>query len=171
MSRIQKPRFIITIVAIILLIAGGVVAVLYFGGVFSPRNETVEEVAVPSTGKSYQPALREKEAEVADLIAAGGEQSIEQAEAIIEAEIQAAQKSQNVGYIVEATLAEARLQTETNRADQALETLFELERQYTNDPENLYLVYAEIAYAYKILEDVDKSNEYLAKIPGEGFND
>ncbi|GEM_PF-6643174 len=171
MSRIQKPRLIMTIVGIVLLVAGGVVAMLYFGGVFTPRTETVEETTVPATGKSYQPALREKQAKVTELVAAGGEQSIQEAEEIVAAEIQAAEKSQNPGYIVEAKLTQTTLQTETGRANDALQTLLELEQQYANDPENLYLIYAQIAYAYKLLEDVDKSNEYLAKIPGEGFND
>lgn len=169
MSRIHKPRLIITIVGIVLLVAGGVAAMLYFGGVLTPRTETVEEVTVPATGKDYQPALREKEAKVAELVAAGGEASLEEAEAIVAAEIQAAEKSQNTGYIVEAKLAQATLQTETNRAEDALQTLLELEQQYADDLENLYLIYAQISYAYLLLEDSEKSNEYLAKIPGEGF--
>lgn len=169
MSRIQKPRLIITIVGIVFLVAGGVAAMLYFGGVFTPRTETVQEVTVPATGKEYQPALREKEAKVAELVAAGGEASIQEAEEIVAAEIKAAERSQNAGYIVEAKLAQATLQTETGRADDALEALFELERQYADDLENLYLIYAQISYAYSLLEDNDKSNEYLAKIPGEGF--
>lgn len=171
MSRIQKPRLIITIVGIVLLVAGGVAAMLYFGGVFTPRTETVEEVTVPATGKEYQPALREKEAKVAELVAAGGEASIEEAEAIVAAEIQAAEKSKNPGYIVESKLAQATLQTETGRANEALQALLVLETQYANDPENLNLIYAQISYAYLLLDDQAKANEYLAKIPGEGFNE
>ena len=171
MSRIRKSRLIITIIAITLLVASGVVAMLYFGGVFAPRTETVEEVTVAETGKQYQPALREKEAEVAELIAAGGEQSIQQAEAIVAAEVTAAEKSKNLGYIVEAKLAQATLQTETGRANEALQALLALEPQYSNDPENLSLIYAQISYAYLLLEDQTKANEYLAKIPGEGFSE
>lgn len=171
MARIQKSRLIVTIVAITLLVAGGIVAMLYFGGIFAPRTETVEEVTVPATGKDYQPALREKEAKVAELIVAGGEQSIKEAEAIVAAEVAAAQKSGNPGYIVESTLAQTTLQTETGRAAEALKVLLELETQFADDPDNLNLIYAQISYAYLLLDDQVKANEYLAKIAGEGFSE
>lgn len=171
MSQIRKSRLIITIVGIVLLVAGGVAAMLYFGGVFTPRAETVEEVTVPPTGTSYRPALREKEAEVAELVAAGGEASIQRAEEIVATEIETAKKSQNPGYILEAQLAQTTLQTSTNRPNDALATLLELEQQYAGDLENLYLIYAEIAYAYLILGDEAKSEEYFVKIPGETFDE
>jgi flagellar basal body-associated protein FliL len=171
MSQLRKSRLIIIIVGIILLVAGGVVTLLYFGGVFSPGTETIEEVTVPSTGKEYQTALREKQAKVTELVAAGGEQSIQQADEIVAAELKTAEKSQNKDYIVEAKLVQATLQTETGRADDALQALLELEQRYAGDLENLYLIYAQISYAYLLLENNEKSNEYLEKIPGEGFDE
>ncbi len=172
MSRIRTSRLIITITGITLLIAGGVVAMLYFGGIFTPRDaQNTTETTVPSEGTAYQAPLREKQAKVTELIAAGGAASIEEAEKIVEEEVKAAQRSQNSGYIVEAQLTKTSLLVETNRTDQALQTLLDLEKQYANDPEKLYLIYAQLSYAYSLLGEAELSEEYLAKIPGESFDE
>lgn len=168
----KKSRLIISIIAFVILIGGGVAALLYFGGVFSPRTvQNTVETTVPIEGDAYKESFREKESEVAKLVAAGGTQSIEQADSIVNEQVRIAEQSQNKAFIVDAQLAKTALLTETGRAQEALRALLELEQRYANDPEQLNLIYAQIGFAYKQLGEINQSNEYLSKIPGGGWDE
>jgi len=168
----KKSRLVIIIIAFVVLIGGGVAALLYFGGVFSPRTaQNTIETVVPIEGDAYKESLREKESEIAKLVAAGGTQSIEQAEKIVNEQVRIAEQSQNKAFIVDAQLAKAALLNETDRPQDALKSLLELEKQNANNPEQLNIIYAQISFAYKQIGDLEKSNEYLAKIPGEGWDE
>jgi len=171
---VDRKKIIITIIITVLFVtAAGVYA--FSTGIFTPssseENEQVGEKPDVSTGTAYKEVLKEKQDEVNVLVAAGGEKSVQQAEEIIEQEVQAATESGNVAYLVDAQLAKAGLLIQTGRAQEALDTiLLTLESDYQGDEAYIYLIYAQISWAYKELDNLAKSEEYLDKIPGGGWD-
>lgn len=171
---VDRKKIIITIViAAVFVTAAGVYA--FSAGVFTPSategtNQTADKPDV-STGTAYKAVLKEKQDKVNVLVAAGGDKSIKEAEEILEAEVKSATESGNVAYLVDAQLAKAGLLIDTGRPQEALDDiLFTLEKDYKDDESYIYLIYGQMSWAYKQLDNAAKANEYLDKVPGGGWN-
>jgi hypothetical protein len=170
MAASRKTIILVAVIAVI-VVAGGV------GAYFLASRQTAQPPASQTDTETTQPeptyrgALAKTESQVTELVEVGDEQSIQQAEEIIAAQIATAEESNDEAYTVEARLAQAQLWSTTGRAQQALnEILLPFEQQYANDESLRDLIYAMISFAYKQLDDGEQAQEYLDKIPGKGWN-
>jgi hypothetical protein len=169
--RITRKKMLIAVV-VLLLIVGGVIGYFFVTGQLFQRNDTTGTPDdIPSTGKAYQQRLTKVQTEVTGLVTAGDAGSIEEAEELLDTEVQAAKKSGNVGYVVEASSAKAALLVDTNRAQEGLDALLALEQQYGDDDEYKYELYALISWAYREIDDQAKAEEYFNKIPSQGWDE
>jgi len=168
---LSRKKVIIIATAVLVLIAGGVAAYILITGQLNQSVENTSGSKNPNTsGNAYQERLGKVQTEVTDLVAVGDEQSIEEANQILDSEVKTAKDSGNDAYVVEASSAKASLLIETNRAQEALDLLLALEQQYGAEDAYKYELYGMISYAYKGLDNQAKSDEYLNKIPGGGWD-
>lgn len=169
--RITRNKILVA-AAVLLLIVGGVIIYIFVTGQLSQQNDTTgTSNNTNTTGNAYQERLTKVQTEVTDLVAVGDEASIQEADQILDKEIQAAKASGNDAYIVDASSAKATLLIDTGRAPDALETLLALEQQYADDNEYLYELYGMISWAYREIDDQAKADEYYNKIPSQGWDD
>ena len=168
-KKISRKTLVIIIAAVVLLL-GGAAATAFAMGVFTPADDDagIETVKVTKTGTEYKAGLTKKSSQATALIDTGDQKSVEQAEKIINQETEAAKKSENVGYIVDANLAKADLLNQTDRPKEAVELLLTLEQQYAPDGVYNENIYAALARAYYLAGDTAKSDEYFAKIKPRG---
>lgn len=170
----SKKPIIITIIAVILLIGGGVTYVVMSGMLNPPVEEVEQEQVKPdlTTGDAYKVQLEEKKVEVESLVAAGDEESIKQAEEIVKTEVKTAQASGNTSYLVDARLAQAVFMIDIGQAQEALDTiLLPMEKEYQGNETYIYQIYGTTSYAYKWLDNGAKAEEYLDKIPPQGWDE
>lgn len=168
---LSRKKVIIITVAVVVLIAGAVAAYILVTGQLNQPAENTNGSKNPNTsGNAYQERLGKVQTEVNDLIAVGDEQSIEEANQILDSEVKTAKDSGNDAYVVEASSAKASLLIETNRPQEALDLLLALEKEYGAEDAYKYELYGMISYAYKWLDNQAKSDEYLDKIPGRGWD-
>lgn len=168
---LNRKKVIIIAAAAVVLIVGGTAAYIFMSGQLNqPAENTTEPSKTNTSKKTYQDKLDKAQTEVTDLVAAGDEGSIQAADQIINAQVEAANESGDIAYVVDASSAKASLLIETERAPEALDLLLALEQQYGDEDEYKYELYAMISYAYKSLDNQAKSEEYLNKIPGEGWD-
>jgi flagellar basal body-associated protein FliL len=168
---LSRKKVIIITAVLLVLIAGGVAAYILVTGQLNQPVENNNGSKNPNTsGNAYQERLSKVQTEVTDLVAVGDEQSIEEADQILNSEVKTAKDSGNDAYIVEATSAKASLLIETDRTQEALDLLLALERDYGSEDAYKYELYGMISYAYKGLDNQAKSDEYLNKIPGGGWD-
>ncbi len=168
-KKITRKKLIIIIAAVVLLLGAGA-AVAFAMGIFTPGDDTTgtETVKVTKTGTEYKTGLTKKTSQATALVDSGDQKSVEQAEKIINQETEAAKKSKNVGYIVDANLAKADLLNQTDRPKEAVELLLTLEQQYAPDGVYNENIYAALSRAYYLAGDTAKSDEYFAKIKPRG---
>jgi multidrug efflux pump subunit AcrB len=157
---------------VLILILGGVIAYIFVTGQLSQQNDTTGTSGNTNmTGNAYQERLTKVQTEVTDLVAVGDEASIQEADQILNTEIETAKKSGNISYIVDASNAKATLLINTDRAPEALEALLALEQQYGDDDDYKYELYGMISWAYREIDDQVKADEYFNKIPSQGWDD
>ncbi|MFZ3009435.1 MAG: hypothetical protein WA030_00220 [Candidatus Microsaccharimonas sp.] len=163
---------ILIVVGVIVILIGGVAVYAFMTGFFTPSKTANTSTDTPSTTHYEQEAsFKKKQSQVTKLVEAGDEASIKEAEAIAKAETEAAEKSGNDAYIVDAALAQALLFIDTGRAQQALdEILLPLEQKYGTNDTYRFLIYAVISRAYTVLGDTTKATEYYQKIPEKGWD-
>lgn len=167
---LSRKKVIIIAAAVLVLIAGGIAAYIITSQLNQPVENTNGSKSPNTSGNAYQERLSKVQTEVTDLVAVGDEQSIEEANKILDSEVKTAKDSGNDAYVVEASSAKASLLIETNRAQEALDLLLALEQEYGNEDAYKYELYGMISYAYRGLDNQAKSDEYLNKIPGRGWD-
>lgn len=169
-------RKILIGVAILVVIAIGVSAYFIFASLIgsSNANDPTDEPqgsSAPITKEVYKESLKNAVTDANRLAATGNEQSIKQAEDIINEQVKKAEKSQNEDYSVEAQLTKADFLSVNGRPQEALDTILTpLSKKYANNETYMTAIYGSMSLAYRWLDDLDKANEYLNKLPSQGWN-
>lgn len=167
MARKITRKKIIIFIVVILLVGGGTAA--YYGvttGFFAPSKNTDSS---STAGTEYKENFQKVETKVNDLIVSGDEQSIKEAEQLIDSEVSTADASGNEAYIVDAHLAKATLLIETDRAQEAVDSvLSSLDEKYADNDEYKNDIYINLSLAYRELGDDAKADEYLNQAQGRG---
>lgn len=161
----RKKKIIIIIMAVVVISAGAVAAYLLL------KDKDGEAEPGENKGTTYVESFQANQSKASALIDGGDEKAIAEAEQIVEKEVEAAEKSGNDSYIVDAQLAKAQVLIETGRPQEALDSiLFPLEKKYASNQEYGNVIYSMIAFAYKYLENQEKVDEYYEKVVSEGWN-
>jgi hypothetical protein len=149
-----RKKIIIIIVIVVLVLSGGALTYAFTTGYFTPQKTTSDSSS--STGTAYKENFQKAEKKVDDLIASGDEQSLKEAEEIVDSEVSAANESGNDAYIVDANLAKATVLIETGRAQEALDIVLSTldEKNASSDESNNedYIVDAYLAKAGLLIE-------------------
>lgn len=125
-----------------------------------------------SATAKYLESVAETQDEVFILVEAGDESSIAKADQLVDEEIRKAEESGNETYIVSAYLAKAALLIDTDRAQEALDTiLLPFEQKYHDNEDYIYDIYGYISSAYRVLGNTDKEAEYFNKLPEHGWDE
>jgi len=159
---------------IILLIVAGLVLVGILAGVFFmyalPRMKSSSTDTSPTTGTTYRTELHKQQTKINTLVTTGDATSIDQANKIVDDEINAADKSGNDSYIIDAKLTKVTLYVDTNRAQEAIDTiLIPLDTKYGSNPTYKYTIYGYFSLAYRALGNQDKATEYFKQIPSKAL--
>jgi uncharacterized protein with LGFP repeats len=169
MARKTGRKKVIILVIVVLLLAGGGAA--YYGvrtGFFASHSNNSNDTKTQST---YKDGLEKTKTKVNELIASGDKQSIKEADAIVDAEVSAANESGNDAYIVDANLAKAALLINTDRAQEAVDgVLSSVDKKYASNDTYKSDIYVNLSLAYTKLGDTAKADEYLNQISGRGGN-
>lgn len=154
------------VVALFLVVLGYFLYQTYTG-----VNNTSQDKGETVKKSSNQDKLIEKQKKLDALITKGDSASISEAEAIASSDLKAAKDSQDQTRIVSASIDSANILIQTGRAQQALDDiLFPLNKSYTAIDDYKYSIYGSISWAYRVLGNQDKSNEYLNDIPSKGWD-
>lgn len=158
----------------LVVVLSGAAAYVVFSGMLDKTGDTANDAPAPSgpvTKQVYQQAMKETTADVSRLTAAGDEKSIKQAEKIINEQVEKAAQSGNEEYSVEAQLAKADFLSTNGRPQEALDTILTpLSEKYFGNETYIYSIYGSMSLAYRWLDDLEKANEYLNKMPSQGWN-
>ena len=184
-SKSKKLRISLIVIASLLVLGGAGAAAYHFdlapgffklipglNAKYKDTNGTGDDAAKPnSTGTAYKEAFQKNKVKVEDLAEAGDQQSVEQADKIVESEVKSADKSGNDDYIVDANLSKAELLINTGRSQEAIDdVLLPLLEKYGNNEKYKYQIYSLLSWAYRQIGNVSKSEEYYDKIPDQGWN-
>jgi len=163
----NKRRIILLIVAGLVL--AGVLAGIFFTYVL-PRMKSSSTDVVPTTSTTYRTELHKQQTKINTLVTTGDSTSIDQANKIVDDEITAASKSGNDGYIIDANLTKATLYIDTNRAQEAIDTiLIPLDAKYGSNLTYKYTICGYFSLAYRALGNQDKATEYFNQIPSKAL--
>lgn len=161
-------------VAVLVVIGLGVTAYFVFSSLLGNTTNPTEEPqgsSTPITKEAYKESLKETITDANRLAATGNKQSLKQAEEIINEQVKKAEKSQNEDYSVEAQLTKADFLSVNGRPQEALDTILTpLSKKYANNETYMTSIYGSMSLAYRWLDDIDKANEYLNKLPSQGWN-
>lgn len=168
-NNIRKKLVIIIIIA--LIFAGAGVGYAFYAGYFkwpSVSNNTKEDT-IDTSSEEYKTNLKERDDRVTRLVDSGNQQSIQEADQLVEDDVKKAEKTGNDQYIFDTYVAKATLLIKTNRAQEALDDiLLPMEKKYENNDDKKHEVYGLISWAYRQLDNQNKANEYFNKIPSQG---
>lgn len=172
MAFTAKRKRIILLVGIISLILIGAAAAFYFFYIVPLNKEAPATQPVASSeNDAYNQRLKTKEDQVTKLINAGDDASLNKADEIVNSQVAAAEASGSDREMVDAGIAKASLLIQTERAQEALDTvLMPLEKKYGSNDEYKNEIYASISWAYRVLGDPDTAAEYFNKIPSKGWD-
>lgn len=136
-------------------------------------NEKYKEKGTTVTDEdkatAYKAELTESQTEVATLVTAGDAKSVKKADEIAESQVAAANQSGNDDYIVYASLTKANLLIDTNRAQEAIDSiLLPLLEKYGSNEKYKSDIYSTLSVAYSRLGNTEKSEEYLNQVSGRG---
>jgi hypothetical protein len=163
----RKSRKKIVIIILIVIILGAGAAYGVTSGLFSQLiNGTTKEPIVSKTGTEYKENLTKKQEQVDTLLTTGDQESIQKAQKIADAQVAAAQESNNDGYIVDASIQKAGILIQTGQAQVALDSiLFPLNQKYESNTQYKYDIYECMSWAYRVMGDETTADEYFNKIP------
>ncbi|MEO6109441.1 MAG: hypothetical protein ABIP50_00310 [Candidatus Saccharimonadales bacterium] len=170
--RIARKKIIITAIVVVVLLGGGGAYAYYAGYFTAPAKDTSTGTTDPTkTSTTYKKSLNQNQTQVTTLVTAGDEKSIQQATAIVDSQIASADRSGNDSYSVDAYLAKASLYIDTNRSQEAIDTILTpLDQKYGDNESYKYNIYGYFSRAYEVLGNTEKSAEYFNKIPVKGFD-
>lgn len=166
----KKTKIIVLAIVILVLLAGGAAAAYYF--YFGPQKTTTDTSNNSDTsGTAYKTTFDKAQDKVYDLITSGDKESIDEANQIVEKQVTAADESGNDAYIVDAYIAKSTLLIETGKSQEALDTiLIPLSEKYGNNETYKYVIYGNISWAYRELDQPEKADQYYEQIPGQGWD-
>lgn len=163
----SRKKIIILIVVILVLLVGGAATYALVTGYFTPKDTDTDT----TTKTGVYETFKRTSVKVDDLVSSGEEQSIKEANQIIEAEVVAADASGDDAYIVDAKLAKASFLINTGKAQEALDSiLLPLDEKYGNNDTYKYHIYGQISWAYAELNNPAKADEYYNDIPAQGWD-
>jgi hypothetical protein len=163
-TTLTRKKLLISSVALIAVVSIAALSFVYASDLFKEQADTI---VIPESSKD----AASSEADVAKLIEAGDEKSIQAAGEIIEAQMIVAEKSGDDRAILNAQLAKATLLIETSRAQEAIDSvLLPLEKRYAQSDTYKYEVYGQLSWAYRELGDIATADKYYSNIPAKGWN-
>jgi len=161
----KKRRIILVVVAGLVLV--GILAGAFFLFVLPRMKSSMTDV---TSGTTYQTGLHQKQAKIDTLVAAGDTKSVDQANKIADDEITTATKSGNESYIIDASLSKVTLYVNTNRAQEAIDTiLIPLDAKYSSNATYKYTIYGYFSLAYRAVGNKTKAAEYFKQIPSKAL--
>ncbi|MEO6109439.1 MAG: hypothetical protein ABIP50_00300 [Candidatus Saccharimonadales bacterium] len=167
--RITHKKTIIASIILIVLVVGGA-TYAYFAGYFSSTKEDQGTTNIEKSGTAYRDTFNKTQDQVAKLLSADDTQSTQQAIKIIDSQITEADKSGNESYSVDARLAKAILLINTDKPQEAIDTiLIPLEAKYGDSDAYKYKIDTHFARAYDVIGDTIKADEYYKKVPIKVF--
>lgn len=137
----------------------------------SSKSQDVDKKPSMSPSDEEKALIQANQVKVNKLVSAGDEESIKQAEVIVKNDLTSAKTSGSQSSVARASVDWANILIQTDRAQEALDDiLLPLNKEYTAVDDYKYSIYGSISWAYRMLGDSNKSNEYLDMIPPKGWD-
>jgi len=184
---VSRKAIVIIIIAVV-IVGGAVAAFFFYSASIKKTNDstnatTAAQKAVAATKAAHQTSVEEQQVKINALIGSSSAGTgsgtattqdphvIAQADAIAQAQVDTANQSGDDDYIVSAALAQADLLINTDRAQEAIDSvLLPLEQKYGSNDAYKYQIDSYLGQAYAAVGNTDKANGYYNIIPAAEGN-
>lgn len=157
----KSHKKIIVIIIVVVLLGGGAAAYYFYVRPLLMGNNAIPTNS-GNTESVHKQKVEQDQTKVDSLVTVGDEASIEQAKQIADTQIDAAEKSGDDAYIVDASIQKAGILIQTGQSQEALDTiLFPLQKKYEGNATYKRDIYMTISWAYRVMGDETTADSYF----------